>query len=136
VLATRRSRERHAIGRVARETSVANCKCEHEREDAVDLPHGRGRQVAAAQLGDPHRDLFVGDVGELDVAPARHDMNAEHALIPASRRRLQVDFRREPARRPLPYCDPRAPRVAMYVPVVTAVVTVSSQCCASILRAK
>lgn len=130
-----RPRKRHAIGRVAREPSVAHGERQDQREHAMGLAHRGRRETRPRQLADPGRDALVRDVRERDGLPSRQHVDAQEADIPRAVRRLMSTLVASQR------CDQsptviRARPGSTYMPLVTAVVTSSSQCWASILRGK
>jgi hypothetical protein len=77
--------QRDAGDRVVRQAPVADGEDEDEDEHAVPLPHRRGREALADELGHPGRHLGMGDVGEPILSPARQELSPQQRPVAVER---------------------------------------------------
>ena len=90
--------ERYALGDVPDEPSVADGRCEGQRQDAVGVPDGCRSKSLVGQAAHPARNVRVGDPGQGHEFPARQYLATERDLVAHHRRRLQLHLKHQPAR--------------------------------------
>jgi hypothetical protein len=90
--------EGYALGDVPYEPSIADGRCEGQRQDAVGVPDGCRSKSFVGQAVHPARNVRVGDPGQGHEFPARQDLTTERDLVTHHRRRLQLHMKSQPLR--------------------------------------
>ncbi|TKJ31223.1 hypothetical protein A6V29_18555 [Blastococcus sp. CCUG 61487] len=89
-LLPRHSGQGYALGRVPRDTAVADSEVQEQREHAVRLANGPRGRPPRQQLRRPHRDVGVSDVGEPVLTPCWEDVRPQQIAVPIPRARLHA----------------------------------------------
>ena len=76
--------EGYAFGDVPDKPSVADGRCEHQRQDAVGVPDGCRSKSFVGQAMHPARNVRVGDPGQGHEFPARQYLATERDLVAPS----------------------------------------------------
>jgi hypothetical protein len=99
------AREGYALGDVPDEPSIADGRCEGQRQDSVGVPNGCRSKSLVDQAVHPARNVRVGDSGQGHEFPARQDLATERDLVAHHRCRLQLHLKSQPLRQPFAYSD-------------------------------